>query len=176
MQLTESKLIKIIKEELQKVLEQEVLQEESPRDVMKRIIAQTPGGFKGLKKLPFKHPDRVAYRAAYKARRQGKKTFDASALSRATKAGMAGVPTDDVTADSAMAKLRRKTSDADAVTAAVKADPRRAALRRKIGADDLSKIKIGSSEQDLKRKMQAALANVPDDDTMVATPGPMARE
>tara|TARA_R100000234_G_scaffold65591_2_gene40004 strand:- start:900 stop:1418 length:519 start_codon:yes stop_codon:yes gene_type:complete len=89
MKLTESKLKQIIVEELQKVLvEQDVPSEEitfEPQQITGRTRKETPrqilrrlskkyGGVKGIRKLSRKNPDRLAYRAAYKAQRQGKTT------------------------------------------------------------------------------------------------------
>jgi len=86
MKLTESKLKQIIKEELQKVLtedpEQKVLQEESPRDALRRL-SKKHGGVKGILRLNRKDPDRQAYRAAYKARKAGKKTVDFAGIKAA---------------------------------------------------------------------------------------------
>ena len=76
MKLTESKLKQIIKEELQKVIiEQEVLQEESPRDAMRRL-AKEAGGFSKLMDLPKNDRLRVDFRKAFRARRAGKKTVN----------------------------------------------------------------------------------------------------
>ena len=76
MQLTESKLIKIIKEELQKVIiEQEMLQEESPREAMARIKREA-GGFKALMALPSSNKLRQDFRKAFAARKAGKKTVN----------------------------------------------------------------------------------------------------
>ena len=89
MKLTESKLKQIIAEELQKVLvEQDVPSEEvefsplefagrtkkeTPRQILRRL-SRKHGGVKGILKLSRKNPDRLAYKAAYKAQRQGKTT------------------------------------------------------------------------------------------------------
>ena len=76
MKLTESKLKQIIKEELEKVItEQEVLQEESPRDAMRRLAKQA-GGFSKLMDLPTSDPLRKAFRKAFLARKAGKKTIN----------------------------------------------------------------------------------------------------
>lgn len=85
MKLTKTKLKQIIKEELQKVLAEgteEVLQEESPRDALRRL-AKKHGGLKGIMKLDRNDPDRQAYRAAYKARKSGAKTVDFAGLKSA---------------------------------------------------------------------------------------------
>jgi hypothetical protein len=85
MKLTKTKLKQIIKEELQKVLAEgteEVLQEESPRDALRRL-AKKHGGLKGIMKLDRNDADRQAYRAAYKARKSGAKTVDFAGLKSA---------------------------------------------------------------------------------------------
>ena len=173
MKLTESKLKQIIVEELQKVIiEQEMLQEESPRDIMKRIIAKTPGGFKGLKKLPFKHPDRVAYRAAYKAQRQGKKrastdtSFDASkgAAGRLRKLGTIDAgSTDDVTVALGRKKATPLPPAADAPGPSKKVAAMIAKAKKDLGGYGKPGKKVDPASDD-ERRMQRAMALASDEE------------
>ena len=123
MKLTESKLKQIIVEELQKVLVEQESQEfefppmeftartkkETPRQILRRL-SRKHGGVKGIRKLSRRHPDRLAYRAAYKQQRQGKTTVampEPRLTGRKKARAVEPAPADDVTSKKIAARLAK---------------------------------------------------------------------
>ncbi len=160
MKLTESKLKQIIVEELQKILveqESEVFErKETPSQILRRL-SKKHGGVKGIRKLSRRDPDRLAYRAAYKAQRaQGKKGKTTAAMPEPRLTGrkkaraVEPAPADDVTSKKIAARLAK--------------------TKKELGGYGKAGKKVAPLS-DFERKMQQALARTPNEPYSPASAG-----
>ena len=159
MKLTESKLIQIIKEELQKVItEQEVLQEESPRDAMRRLAKQA-GGFSKLMDLPKTDKLRVDFRKAFRARRAGKKTINLGRTEQLPAPGTGDILTTKKPMRSAADMAKDIQQDQDAASQRVAAMVAKA--KKDVGGYGKPGKKVDPASPD-ERKIQRGLAKASD--------------